>query len=452
MYAYGNKIAGSMLGLPKPSFSYNGIPAVGHGLGGIPIRVSKVLSALLLPSIAEGVDFDGATDYLSRSTDLVGNVDSKTFTFSAWVYGIDFLTANRVLLTSGASVRFQVYTDGGGNITVDARNTAGTSVYSRSISVADKLPIYTFNHILVSVNLSSLTQSIYVNDSLVSGSATTITDAFVDFTNSQHTVAVNQNLNAGYMKGRLSNVFLDYTYRDLSIEANRRLFITADGKPADWNGLVALNPILALRMKDAATVHINEGIGGNFTPNGTFATSNRGANQDNCVASYFDGVADYLSRTSLTGIADGKQFVFSCELNTKNWNNTRVLTFANTGSNKLTITISTSGILEIRGFNSAGTLILSANSIDTITISKTVNISMSIDMTNTSSRVVKINNITIGMTWATYTNDTLMFLVNQYNISASATPSQYFNGNIGELYFDTVYMPLDVYNPFWVED
>ena len=35
---------------------------------------------------AEGVDFDGTYDYLSRSTDLVGNVDSKTFTFSAWVY------------------------------------------------------------------------------------------------------------------------------------------------------------------------------------------------------------------------------------------------------------------------------------------------------------------------------------------------------------------------------
>ena len=30
----------------------------------------------------EGVDFDGVNDYLSRSTDLVGNVDSKTFTFS----------------------------------------------------------------------------------------------------------------------------------------------------------------------------------------------------------------------------------------------------------------------------------------------------------------------------------------------------------------------------------
>jgi hypothetical protein len=29
-----------------------------------------------------GVDFDGTNDYLSRSSDLVGNADGKTFTFS----------------------------------------------------------------------------------------------------------------------------------------------------------------------------------------------------------------------------------------------------------------------------------------------------------------------------------------------------------------------------------
>ena len=34
----------------------------------------------------EGVSFDGTNDYLSRSSDLTGNADGKTFTFSAWVY------------------------------------------------------------------------------------------------------------------------------------------------------------------------------------------------------------------------------------------------------------------------------------------------------------------------------------------------------------------------------
>jgi hypothetical protein len=33
-----------------------------------------------------GIDFDGTNDSLSRSSDLTGNADGKTFTFSAWVY------------------------------------------------------------------------------------------------------------------------------------------------------------------------------------------------------------------------------------------------------------------------------------------------------------------------------------------------------------------------------
>ena len=36
--------------------------------------------------VPEAVDFDGVEDYLSRSEDLVGNSDGKTFTFSSWVY------------------------------------------------------------------------------------------------------------------------------------------------------------------------------------------------------------------------------------------------------------------------------------------------------------------------------------------------------------------------------
>ena len=35
---------------------------------------------------AEAVSFDRTNDYLSRSSDLTGNADSKTFTFSCWFY------------------------------------------------------------------------------------------------------------------------------------------------------------------------------------------------------------------------------------------------------------------------------------------------------------------------------------------------------------------------------
>ena len=36
--------------------------------------------------LAAAIDFDGTNDYLSRSSDMTGNADSKTFTLSFWMY------------------------------------------------------------------------------------------------------------------------------------------------------------------------------------------------------------------------------------------------------------------------------------------------------------------------------------------------------------------------------
>ena len=102
------------------------------------------------------------------------------------------------------------------------------------------------------------------------------------------------------MQGRLSNIFLDYNYRDLSQEFNRRLFITADGKPAD--NQESLNPILYLPLKSAETAGQNLGTGGDFTVNGILATSGRGPNQYNAAASIFDGSNDYLRLNNLGSV------------------------------------------------------------------------------------------------------------------------------------------------------
>ncbi len=50
--------------------------------------------------VAEAVDFDGEDDYLSRSSDLIGNQDSKTFTFSTWVYPDSNKTGSQAIYNS----------------------------------------------------------------------------------------------------------------------------------------------------------------------------------------------------------------------------------------------------------------------------------------------------------------------------------------------------------------
>jgi len=189
-------------------------------------RGNKSLSLRDGGVVAEGVSFDGVSDYMSRSTDLVGNVDSKTFTFSCWVYGAEI---SYPLYSPSFSYYVQLYVENGlfkmygyGGTTVRLAMTAGCPV-----------SINTWNHILVSVDLANTANRyVYINDVPMAPSWGTYSNVALSFTDVSGSLIFDNTGGRGRGQGRLSNLFLDYTYRDLSIEANRRLFITADGKPA----------------------------------------------------------------------------------------------------------------------------------------------------------------------------------------------------------------------------
>ena len=60
-------------------------------------------------------------------------------------------------------------------------------------------------------------------------------------------------------------MYLDFTYRPLNVEANRRLFIDSNGGSTASAPLVALSPILYLPMTDGYAVGENAGTGGDYT-------------------------------------------------------------------------------------------------------------------------------------------------------------------------------------------
>ena len=185
--------------------------------------------------VAEGVSFDGVTDYMSRSTDLVGNVDSKTFTFSCWVYYTGTQLAYGVLATdSTVGDGFGFIVDDTG-FRLQGENTSGANILA--MDLVNIFPLNTWVNILGSFDLTSASlRHLFVNDKAVSPNYTTYLNQNIDFTKTDWYIGGNNT--SLKLRGRLSNLFLDYTYRDLSIEANRRLFITADGKPADGLELV----------------------------------------------------------------------------------------------------------------------------------------------------------------------------------------------------------------------
>lgn len=193
----------------------------------------KLIEAAAVPTgeAAEAIDFDGTNDYLSRTSDLTGNADGKTFTFSAWVWWDGSNTSFLGLFgINDSQVKF--YFDNG-TLNLYAIDTSATQCLGAT-SPANSIRQYTWSHILVSVDMSGGTtkRRVYINDELISMSWSSFVDASIDWTVGNLGVGAVGSAGPWKVKGRLSNVFLAYEYVDLSVEANRRIFITADRKPA----------------------------------------------------------------------------------------------------------------------------------------------------------------------------------------------------------------------------
>lgn len=403
----------------------------------------------------EGVDFDGVNDYLSRSTDLVGNVDSKTFTFSAWVY-----VKNSIATTSYIYVVDDDYfyvSVSPSALNVKAKNSSATIILNAGVDLINFSAYENkWINILVSIDLSNTSKRfIYINDVLQTVTWTTYTNTNIDRTRPTHNIVSNM-AGSGLYKCRCSNIFLDYTYRDLSIESNRRLFITADGKPTPTATLKALNPILYLPMKDSATAHINEGTGGNFTLNGTIATSNRGANQDNCVASYFDGTADYLSKV-VSGLQDATKITIAVAF--KDTTSNRYLFSGNRNQsvygNYFTLSSSLRGFaflyVDTSGNIKNSMSYYTSSTGNYLHFNQTHFCYLSLD-TTTGKYCIGADGkaVTGSLSLSAVSSVALSTFIAMYIGATDSTLGTIkFLGNIGELYFDTKYIDLATSNPFW---
>ena len=405
--------------------------------------------------LPEGVSFDGVTDYISRSTDLVGNTTTKTLTISAWVYASSLMGSQFPIYENHDGVNRNYLDISGagsanGYINFILRNSAGTiilNMYTPSNPIAKNTDI----HILISIDMANVAnRSIYINDTLIStASWGTFTNDFIPLMYANHWIG--KNVNNVWAKGRLSNLFLDYTYRDLSIEANRRLFITAEGKPAD--GLASLNPILYLPMTDASTAHINSGTGGDFVQNGLLATADRGANQDNCVQSTFEGVDDYLSNTGI-GAVDGKEMSLSFTFTSSE---TMYPVFARRDDGTVVnlLEVGKNGaILNISIKNSSNSTICYCNVVDVLTSDRQNSISLSIntaEAVSTDAIKLTINGKLITDYYSIGHIQDSLFSFSYISGFGFRVGSLFLvsSGSIGELYFDTNYIDLATNNPFW---
>lgn len=220
-------------------------------------------------------DYDAATTWQDRGTDLTGIADGKQGTISAWIridggnglerhiFGGDggFLEVDHFNLTQTVGNMFKV----------TASNTGGSVILGMSTDSTYTAGA-TWIHLLASWNLATGASHFYVQDVDHRNPGGPLTDDNIDYTQGQFVVGSSSAGSVGNgFNGCLCEVFFHTAYIDLSVTANRRKFIDASGVAVSFgaNGSVPLGVQPLLYLKDGKT---NLGSGGALTQHGTIAS------------------------------------------------------------------------------------------------------------------------------------------------------------------------------------
>jgi len=230
--------------------------------------------------VANAVDFDGTNDYLTRGAGLTGASDSSTGIFSAWLRFDGSNGADQHILKESTSACVEVIRNSIDNLQFQLRNEAQTSrlLVRTSLTYANS---GTWYHLLASWNTNfaagAKLRHIYINDVSDVGTVVDSDAAFnVDYTQTNWSVGAS-TAGASKFDGCMSEVFFaPGQYLNFSIQANRRLFISATGKPVSLGATGSLPtgtaPLVYLKG-DSTAFNVNSGTGGNFTLTGSLTAA-----------------------------------------------------------------------------------------------------------------------------------------------------------------------------------
>ena len=242
--------------------------------------------------VAQAVHFDGSNDYLSRAASFTGAADSKKWTFSAWVKAsadtsniMQILSSRNVASSQVRTSVFRLPSTSGFPFALDvtghrpASSNEGLVLVSpsNSLAVAEG-----WVHALFSVDMADTAKRhLYLNDVSSLAAAVIYTNDNLDFTLPDWFVGAAAHTSGDKFFGDMADMWhAPGVYVDLSVEANRRKFISAAGKPVDLGGDGSLPglgvPTLYLSRRvggSVASFAANGGSGGGMTVNGTLTAA-----------------------------------------------------------------------------------------------------------------------------------------------------------------------------------
>jgi hypothetical protein len=159
------------------------------------------------------------------------------------------------------------------------------------------------------------------------------------------------------------------------------------------------------------------------------------------VAVDFDGTDDEYSRAAMSGVSDGKLGTFASWVRLDGDTGAVQYIFTNTNS-RFNVQRTAANTILVQGKNSSNTSILLLTSNTAYTASTSwIHIAASWDLGNAAGNLY-INGADDLAAGATITDDSIDYTRDEWHVAASWVESNYFDGAIEEIYFDTRYLDI----------
>lgn len=223
------------------------------------------------------IDLNGA--YAKRGAGLTAAADSKSVTGNFWIEKTDPLADSTIFAgtttAGGTTLRFEIFWLTSGAIRFRGWSSAGTVVLNVATSALEAGNLY---HVMYSFDLNNTSNRYLYVDGVSDLSVTTYTNTAMDFTLGDWSIGALPNGTSKF-DGHVANFwFKPGLFIDLSVEANRELFRTTEGRPVDL-GSAGQNPTgsspLVFFHKN-----VNDGWADNDGTGGAFSISGGGSEVD----------------------------------------------------------------------------------------------------------------------------------------------------------------------------
>jgi len=240
------------------------------------IKMSYFLRSILVRQLKYYSNIFNGSSYLFGSK-VCSN--SNQITFSCWLKpsGVQTQYAGCLWIANSGN-KFAIFPNSGSSWGMVCRNSSGSNILSSAVYTIGSIIPGQWSHLLMSIDTSQNIIKAYINDVLSISDSTVLTDQ-ISLIPEPNLFLIGANAGAAAIyRGLLSEYYFTNEYIDISVEQNRRKFITANKKPVylGHNGILPTGriPIIYLHRR-SPNWKINSGTSSlNLTTIGDISDNN----------------------------------------------------------------------------------------------------------------------------------------------------------------------------------